>query len=147
MISCGFEMKSKWNLPSWHTIQKQNANMPGPLWSEIWALAGAKCQPAQTDGVKRLTLVRDWLEVEWQRNTGIRCLFSVDVVNIKRAECCCQDGEVKSRQGCLLCFAGAFRLCGMLSSCHHDRKMLGLDEQHRNVFDISMDKQDIYISF
>lgn len=33
----------------------------------------------------------------------------------------------------------------MLSSCHHDRKMLGLDEQHRNVFDISMDKQDIYI--
>lgn len=63
-----FQIKYRWSLPSWHAIPKQNANTLAPLWSEISVLAGAKCQPAQTDGVKsraeRVTLADQRIGVE-----------------------------------------------------------------------------------
>lgn len=101
-------------------------------------LAEAKCQPAQTDGVKSravgLTLVGS--DEGWE-GSARRCrvfvfCVSVDVVNIKRDRCCCQDRKVKSLRPA--CFAGAFCLCGMLSICHRDKKMSGMDKRYRGRF-------------
>jgi len=69
--------------------KKQNANMSDPFGGEISVLAGAKCQPAQTDGVKswaeRPTLVGS--DEGWEANAKhppIVLCESVDVdVNIK----------------------------------------------------------------
>ncbi len=80
-----------------------------PLWSEISVLAGAKCQPAQTDGVKSraewLTLVASysgWEGKARQRVFGFFVCIS-ECCEFQSAQCFCLDGKVNSSQTSSLC--------------------------------------------